>query len=140
MTSAYVSSELGEHVRNAQALYGKYSDINKIQNYANLGLFALKVLDTEHYRERPMITLVRMYILDQLCNLVAHCEKISNEFPIAGSSEGGLIARYYYNDEPHMERQLSRHGLGYLRKSKEISRIDLSKTICIFSDNENHTS
>lgn len=140
MTSAYVSSELDEHVRNAQALFGKYSDINKIQNYANLGLFALKVLDTEHSRERPMITLVRMYILDQLCNLVAHCEKISNDFPIDVSCTGGLIARYYYNDEPHIDRQLSRHGLGYLRKIKKVERVDSSKTVSIFSDNENHTS
>lgn len=124
---------LDELARNVLMLKEHYADINRIQNQARIGLFALEILEAEHLQTTPMMTLARMQVIDQICKL-KHFEEISNGFPQESVQVGNIISRYYYNNEPYMERQLSQRGLGFLRKAKKVDRIDSAKTSSVFDD------
>ena len=123
-----------DHALDARELVNSYQKIVEIQNYANVGLLALNILEELHISSNPMLTIIRMLIIDEICGVLTFCEKLSNNFPIASNTEGNLMYRYYYNGGPKLDRQVSKHGLGYIRKAKDIKRVDLSYKAPILLD------
>lgn len=127
-----------EHAEDIELLKYCYHEIAEVQHNARIAFFVRNILDEEHDSENPMVTLIRMYIVEQLSGFMSLCEDLSNGFPLASYREGGLISRYYRNGGPMMDRSFSKWGFGYIRKRKDIQRIRASEDIAVLSDTSYH--
>ena len=134
--SGFISSSLQFHASQALQLTGCYDAILLMQEIAKIGLFALRILKSEHSAKTPMVTLIRMSVIEKICSLLTSCEDLCNSFPIFKSSFGGLVTRYYFNGDPLMERRLSNAEFEWIRQAKEVDCVDVSKVLAILETDE----
>ena len=135
----FYMSPLHFHANQALLLTGHYSEIIVMQEIAKIGLFALRILKSEHTSDAPMKTLVRMCVLEKTCNLISSCENLSAFFPVYKTAFGGPVSHYYFNGDPFMERNLSNQEFTVWRDLKHIDRINVSKVIKILETEEEYT-
>ena len=134
----FYTSPLHIHAKQALLLTGYYDAILVIQEIAKIGRFAFSILKSEHDSKTPMKTLIRMYVIEKICNLLSSCENLSEYFPLYKTAFGGPVSHYYFNGDPALERRLSNQEFAFWREVKHIDQIDVSKVIQILETDEDY--